>query len=456
MGQRLRIHSTVLTLLAGLSACSPVEPVFLVPQPTSLAVERGALALASLDSRAEPAIVEVLEQGNLSDESYELEVRLRTVELTARSAAGLFYAHQTLAQLWDGQRVPRVVIHDAPKYAWRGSMIDVARHFFTVDELKAHIDRMAAHKLNRLHLHLTDDQGWRIAVTDWPDLTAIGGATEVGGGEGGFYSSSDYAALVAYAAARFVVVVPEIDLPGHVHAALSSYPCLNADGIAPAPYTGIQVGQSTLDPDAACTDRFITEVVADVAAQTPGPWFHLGGDEAMQTADEDYAAMLGAAMAVAQAQGKQPIVWDEAADLDLSEMPSPPIVQWWHGPDVARAAAEQGAQIIASPADHAYLDMMYDAASPVGTFWAGFTTVEDSYAWDPVPDGVSPDAILGIEASLWTETVATWAEADYLIWPRQTALAELAWSGNQGWDHFAARLAVQEERLAAMGIVGGP
>ncbi len=171
-------------------------------------------------------------------------------------------------------------------------MLDVARHFFGVADVKRFVDLMALYKLNRLHLHLTDDQGWRLAIRSWPKLAKHGGSTEVGGGPGGFYTQRQYAELVAYAAARYVTVVPEIDMPGHTNAALASYAKLSCDGIAPALYTGIEVGFSSLCIRKELTYRFVDDVIGEVAALTPGPYLHIGGDEAQATAPDDYVYFL--------------------------------------------------------------------------------------------------------------------------------------------------------------------
>jgi len=219
----------------------------------------------------------------LGEEGYELTIAPDGVRLSAPQPAGLFYGIQTIAQLLpppsdssaaQGGRwkLPAGTIRDYPRFGWRGSMLDVARHFFGVADVKRYIDLMAAYKLNRLHLHLSDDQGWRIWIISWPKLAEYGGSTQVGGGKGGYYTQAEYADIVAYAQQRFIMIIPEIDLPGHTNAALASYAELNCDDVAPPLYTGTEVGFSTLCADKEITYRFVDDVVRGLAALPPGPY----------------------------------------------------------------------------------------------------------------------------------------------------------------------------------------
>ena len=226
----------------------------------------------------------------LGDEGYVLVIDEKSVILTASKPAGLFYGVQTLRQLLPSKvemataqegpwEIATGTIRDYPSYSYRGAMRDVARHFFGVDDIKIFIDQLAAYKMNVLHLHLSDDQGWRIEIKSWPNLTAHGGRTEVGGGEGGFYTQEQYSDIVKYAQERFITVIPEIDMPGHTHAALASYPELNAKGSDTTLYTGTDVGFSSLATNKEITYKFVGDVVRELSALTPGPWFHIGGDE---------------------------------------------------------------------------------------------------------------------------------------------------------------------------------
>jgi len=403
---------------------------------------------------------------DLGPEGYELTVGPDGVDIRGFDDAGLFYGTQTLRQLLPATVESAVVqkgpwalgngtIRDRPRFAWRGLMIDVARHFFSTEDLRRYVDVMALYKMNRLHLHLTDDQGWRIQIDAWPALATVGGSTEVGGGEGGYYTKADYEAFVAYAQDRFVTIVPEVDMPGHTRAALASVPELNCDGQAPEPYTGTSVGISSLCIGTEETAAFVDGVIGEVAQLTPGSWIHVGGDEAQKTSDADYVAFMSMVQEVVRAHGKQMVGWDEIGRIDLE---TTTIAQHWANEDTAVAASEQGARVLMSPATRAYLDMKYDLWTPsgLGTFWAGFIDVSTAYDWDPGTwlSGVPESAVAGVEAAVWTETLDTVADLDVMIFPRLLGYAELGWSPWQGHDAAAyrVRLGAQGPRLTAKGI----
>ena len=233
-------------------------------------------------------------------QGYQLDITATSITVRANQPAGLFNGVQTLRQLLPVAAesttvqtgpwlVPGGQIVDHPRFGYRGAMLDVARHFFPVAAIKAYIDQIALYKVNHLHLHLSDDQGWRIAIDSWPRLTTYGGGTSVGGGPGGYYTKADYTEIVNYAAIRHITIVPEIDMPGHTNAALASYAELNCNGEAPSLYTGMKVGFSSLCVGRELTYKFIDDVIRELAALTPGPYIHIGGDEASSTSDADYA-----------------------------------------------------------------------------------------------------------------------------------------------------------------------
>jgi hexosaminidase len=336
-------------------------------------------------------------------------------------------------------------------------MLDVARHFRSVRDVKRFIDLMALYKLNRLHLHLSDDQGWRIAIAKWPRLATHGGSTEVGGGKGGYYTQAQYEDIVRYAAARYVTIVPEIDMPGHVHAALSSYPKLACDGKPSPLYTGIDVGFSSLCIGKPVTYDFVSDVVGELARLTPGPWMHIGGDEAMATKTGDYVRFIDRVQSIVESHGKWMIGWEE---IGRARLRGGTVVQHWNTDPTKTAlsarAAQQGAKVIMSPAAHAYLDMKYDASTAPGLQWAGYTSVQDAYAWDPartVP-GVGASDVLGVEAPLWGETVQSIRDAEYLAFPRLIGIAEIGWSPGRGrsWADYRQRLAAQAPLLDSLGV----
>ena len=393
-------------------------------------------------------------------EGYRLSVTSRAVTLSAATPAGLFAGVQTLRQLLPVQAGPWVVaggeVRDQPRFAHRGAMLDVSRHFFTVAEVKRFIDEIARYKLNVLHLHLTDDQSWRIEIRSWPRLATYGGSTQVGGGPGGYYTQEEYRDLVAYAAGRHVTVVPEIDVPGHTNAALASYPELNADGVAPPLFTarGNATGFSSLATDKEITYRFVDDVLREVAALTPGEYLHLGTDETHATPEEGRLAFIERVLPMAARHGKAVIGWHEilrSAGLPVSTVP-----QYWgreSSDPLMAAAVARGNRVLLSPAHKVYLDMKYDLSTPIGYKWAGCIDVADIYGWDPgtYMDGVPEAAVLGVEAPLWSETLTSYADAEYMAFPRLAALAEVGWSpwSTHDWAGFAARLAAHGPRWEA-------
>jgi len=398
------------------------------------------------------------------EEAYDLNVTATGVALKASSPSGLFYGVQTLRQILPAILehaaarprpivIPLFRISDRPRFAWRGAMLDVARHFFGPDDVKRYLDLLALHKMNRLHLHLSDDQGFRIEIKSWPNLTAMGGRTEVGGTAGGFYTQEQYKDIVAYARERFIDIVPEIDMPGHTNAALSSYPELNCDGAAPSAYTDIKVGFSCLCVANELTYVFIDDVVREIASLTPGLFFHVGGDEVRKLGEAEYARFINRVQDIVDRHGKRMIGWDEIALATLRPLS---VVQHWRPGTQLGGVAAGGSKLIMSPANRAYLDMQYDPATLLGLSWAGRIEVKDAYSWDPATlmEGVGEDSILGVEAPLWTETLTNIRELESMAFPRLAAFAEIGWAGQSArdWEDFKARLGGQGPRWRAMGI----
>ena len=399
-------------------------------------------------------------------EAYELTVAPDRISIVGSGAAGLFYGFQTLRQLMPvgGEyeallfqqprpfAIPAVHIVDAPRFEWRGAMLDVARHFFSVDDVKRYIDLLALHKMNRLHLHLADDQGWRIEIKSRPALTEIGGRTEVGGTPGGYYTQEQFADLNAYAAERFVTIVPEIDMPGHTNAALSAYPELNCNGVSPAPYTGTEVGFSALCVGSEATYAFIDDVVREIGAMTTGAYFHAGGDEVKTLTPAQYATFVSRVQTIVASHGKQMIGWDEIAAVDL--LPTTIVQHWRPKTDMDRLARAH--RLILSPGDRVYLDMKYDDQTLLGLRWAGLVPLQQAYDWDPlqIVPGAAAGAVIGIEAPLWTETAANIRDLEFLAFPRLAAVADVAWAPAKArdWSAFRKRLGAQAPRWTALGI----
>jgi len=403
-------------------------------------------------------------KSSLGEEGYEIAIDKRIIYLTAASPAGLFRGIQTIrqimpvkiesAEMHEGPWViPTGTITDYPDYSFRGAMLDVSRHFFGVEDVKRFTDMLAYYKMNMLHLHLSDDQGWRIEIKTWPNLTIHGGSTQVGGGKGGFYTQEQYSDIVQYAKERYITVVPEIDMPGHTNAALASYAELNCDGKARELYTGTNVGFSTLCTTSEITYKFIDDVIRELATLTPGPYMHIGGDESHVTKEEDYIPFINRVQDIVAKYGKQVIGWDEIA---LATLKPNTIAQCWANIKNANTAVGQGAKILMSPASKAYLDMQYDKSTKLGLHWAGYIEVDTGYMWDPatIVPGVGKNNIIGIEAPLWSETITSMEELEYMVFPRLPGYAEIGWTpaASRSWEEYKVRLGKHGERFKAMGI----
>ena len=392
--------------------------------------------------------IHLIKDSQFIDESYELDIKKKQISIRASNDSGFFRALTTLDQIIRFQKlrsvlefIPTGLIKDAPRYSYRGAMLDVSRHFFTVEEVKRYIDLLALYKINYLHLHLSDDQGWRIEVKSWPNLTQHGGSTEVGGGVGGFYTQEDYKDLIAYAENRFITIIPEIDIPGHTNAALASYPELNCDGKSPALYTGTEVGFSSLCVDIEITFQFIDDVIREISEITPGDYFHIGGDESHATKEEEYNVFINKTQDIVEKYGKKVIGWDE---IQSSEIKPNTIAQYWADSENALGAIKKGAHVLMSPAKFAYLDMQYDSLSPYGLHWASYISVKRGYDWNPdeLVTGITKENIIGIEAPLWSETISNFEELSYLAFPRLLGYAEIGWSKNEQrkWETYQSRL----------------
>jgi hexosaminidase len=446
-----------LTAAAAIHASPGAEPV--AADLAAYLKQQTGLAPQASDAADAPIQLVVQADGGdpaLGTEGYTLQITPVSVTLTAATDAGLFHGVQTLRQLLDGDKLQAGTISDHPRFAYRGVMLDVARHFFSVADVEAYIDAAALYKVDELHLHLSDDQGWRLAVPDWPKLASVGGASEVGGGAGGYYSAADMKAIVDYAASRYMTVVPEIDMPGHVGAAVYAYSQLACDGRHHGPVTTVSPAFDALCTSSQSTYRFVDSAMKAAAGATPGPYLHLGGDEAQALSLKQYDAFVQRAQNVVAAQGRTPVAWAEAGTAPL--LPQT-VLEYWNTaqpqPYVVQAATH-GTKLIMAPGDHAYLDQQYTPGFPLGLHWAGYIPVSKAYAWDPVTvlPGVAPSAVLGVEAPLWTETVKSLADAETLAYPRLPAVAEIGWSApdSHDWSGFSKRLAKQSALWDKMGI----
>ena len=438
--------------------------------------------------------------GTAGDEGYRLHATTRAITITAAAPAGVFYGIQTLRQLlppavfddapatgvrWD---VPAVTIEDTPRFSWRGAHLDVSRHFQPKEFVKKYIDLLALHKMNRFHWHLTDDQGWRVEIRQYPKLTEVAAwrretivgphregpdAPFDGRRHGGFYTQDDVREVVAYAAERFITVVPEIEMPGHSQAVIAAYPELGSTDEPAQPRRRWGVSPFLLNADES-TIQFMQHVLAEVIELFPGPWIHIGGDEAVKTQwrespriqarirelglaneEELQSWFIGRMDTFLAARGRRLIGWDEILEGGLAPNAT---VMSWRGIEGALAAARAGHDAVLTPTSHTYFDYYQAAdtrAEPLAI--GGFLPLDRVYTWEPMPAGLAPEQrrhILGVQGQLWTEYMPAPAHVEYMAYPRLTALAEVAWtpSDQREMEAFRARLAVHLERLRALDV----
>ncbi len=430
--------------------------------------------------RAQILFAEV--EGDLPPEAYVLTVEAPRVRVEASTREGFLRAASSLRQLLHDGPLPVVRIEDAPRFAWRGLHVDVARHAFPLADLKRFVDAMALQKFNRLHWHLTDDQGWRIEITSWPRLTSVGsrraesprrGAREEGDGTpyAAYYTQDDVRELVAYAAVRGISVVPEIDMPGHAQAALAAYPQVGSGAPAEV-WTRWGISERLFGVhDKALS--FLDDVLEEVAALFPGPFVHLGGDEA-PTAEWEvcaHAAERMQAEGVADARalqgwfhrrmaatlarlGKRPVAWDEVLECGA---PKETIVMAWRDAAHAQAAARAGHDVVLCPMSHAYFDHYQGPEASEPEAIGGFTDLATVHSFEPLDDTWPAEQakhLLGVQANLWSEYIHDAEHLEYMAWPRGSALAEVAWSSREARTDggFEVRVARMMERLEAMGV----
>ncbi|MBM9508831.1 beta-N-acetylhexosaminidase [Streptomyces sp. KK5PA1] len=434
------------------------------------------------------------------------------VRITGAGPAGVFWGAQTLRQLLGPDayrraplgrgrtwRVPALHLQDAPRFGWRGFMLDVARHFMPKDVVLRYLDLMAAHKLNVLHLHLTDDQGWRVEIRQYPRLTEVGAwrtRTKVGLREsqvwderphGGYYTQDDLREIVAYAAERHITVVPEVDIPGHSQAAIAAYPELgNADVIDTTELgvlTSWGVNPNVLAPTED-TLRFYENVLTELLEIFPGEFVHVGGDECpkeqwqssvtakdriveLELKDEDelQSWLIRHFDRWLAERGRRLIGWDEILEGGLAPGAA---VASWRGYSGGIAAARAGHDVVMCPQSHVYLDWRQseDPDEPVPIAHA--RTLEDVYRFEPVPGDLTEDEarhVIGTQANAWTEVMDSVRVVDYMAFPRLAAFAEVAWTplpapAERDWPGFERRMTTHYARLDALGVEyrppGGP
>ena len=440
------------------------------------------------------------DSASLGPEGYELSVTASNVIIRASNAAGIFYGTQSLLQLLPPEifssnrvananwQIPCVEIKDQPRFAWRGFMLDVSRHFFTKKEVEQVLDLMALHKMNTFHWHLVDDQGWRIQIKKYPKLTSVGAwrdgigfgltpaastAYDRHGRYGGFYTQKEIRAVVAYAAARHITIVPEIEMPGHSSAALLAYPqylCKSAKLENLPKKGGIFKGVYCAGNDH--TFDFLENILTEVAQLFPGKYIHIGGDEVVKSnwmacADcqlriqtehlkdgkELQAYFTRRIEKIVNTHGKSLIGWSEIREGGLA--PSAALMDWIGG---GAESAASGHDVVMSPTKFCYFDHYQStnrAAEPKAI--GGFLSLQQVYNFNPMPTNLPPEFhshVLGGQANLWTEYVPNFRQVEYMMFPRLGALSEVDWSPKdaRNWDDFKARTAINEKRLDAMNI----
>ncbi|HKE46514.1 MAG TPA: family 20 glycosylhydrolase [Rhodanobacteraceae bacterium] len=423
-----------------------------------------------------------------SGEGYDLAVDAQRILLVAREPLGLFYGSVTLWQLLTQDTanattfdVPQLHVADQPRFAWRGAMLDSARHLQSPEFIKRFIDQLALLKLNTLHWHLTDDQGWRIEIKRYPKLTEIGAWRRPAGAAGtdangrpvrygGFYTQDEIRDIVRYAADRYVTIVPEIDMPGHMQAAIAAYPELGSLGDTPVVSNEWGVHAYLLNVDDATLD-FVDNVLDEVADLFPGPYVHIGGDEAVKDqwkasprvqarmralGLKDENALQGWFVAeVAKhlaTRGKRIVGWDEILD---GGVPPNAIVMSWRGAKGGIEAAHAGHDVVMAPDPDLYFDHLQSDAPDEPPGRPTLRTLADIYAFEPIPAGMPDDVarhILGAQAELWTEHMRTEARVEHAAFPRLDALAEVLWSPSRDFASFSARLPAELDRQRALGL----
>jgi len=482
----------VFSVLVWSGAAAAAHPA-LIPMPSSVAWHDGEIELGanpSVGGRGEAAstaaylarelgvkpdsdgasrirLVIVSKSQIAEPESYHLRAAGKNVLIEASDPRGLFYGAQTFRQLIFGpsasRRIPNVEIRDAPRFRWRGLLIDEGRHFFGKPTLLKIIDQMAAYKLNVLKLHLTDYEGWRLEIPGYPKLTGVGALVD---GKPQYFTIAEMQDIVRYAAERHIMIVPEIEMPGHAGAAARSYPeFFNKDG-------------SAFDPANPQTYNFIRGVLTEVARLFPAPYLDFAGDEVgdemwngmadverlkaqegLRT-NKDVQAYFGRkVVGIIESLGKRAMAWDEQVE---AQAPKSVVIQWWRRdrPDVLNVAARAGHDLVISPADELYFDYQQGPGEP-GAPWEGNKggpqSIGKMLAWEPIPDSFTAEdsaRVLGIEACVWTEFIVSERYLQFMTFPRLLALAEIAWrpKGPRDEKEFSARLEPHIEALRAKGI----
>jgi len=441
----------------------------------------------------------LVDNDNLGDEGYELISTTDEIKITAKTNAGLFYGCQSLKQLLPPENlyshgtetqhnvaqspmsainikwtVPCVNIYDKPRFKWRGIMLDSCRHFWNIDFIKKNIDIIALHKMNIFHWHLTEDQGWRIEIKKYPELTEIGAwRNENGEKYGGFYTQEQINDVVKYAADRFITVIPEIEMPGHSVAAIAAYPELSCSGEKVDVPTTWGIHENVYCAGNENTFNFLENVLTEVFQLFPGDYIHIGGDECpkkrwekcqkcqqriknenLKNEDELQSYFIKRMEKFINKNGKRLVGWDEILEGGLAPNAT---VMSWRGIEGGIAASKQDHNVIMCPVTHCYFDFSQTENEKIDIGGGTTTTTEKVYEFEPIPDELSDEEakhVLGAQGNLWTEHIATVERAEEMLYPRSCALAEKLWSSKNCSDfgNFEKRLELHLKRLDVLKI----
>ena len=462
-------------------------------------------------TKNKPSIdLQIINDANLGTEGYTLDINEKGIQLKANTNAGLFFGWQTVMQLLPSSvyanslqantnwSLPYVSIIDKPRFGWRGMMLDVSRHFFSKADVKTFIDDMARYKYNRFHWHLTDDQGWRIEIKSLPKLTSVGAWRAERKGKwmnittpaidepktyGGFYTQEDIKEVVAYAKARFIEVIPEVDIPGHSLAMNTAYPFLSTTPNYPfqvnagdefMDWEGLNGHvtakiDNSLDPSNETVYEYLDKIFGEIAPLFPFEYIHMGGDEnaknnwekspnvqalmkkeGLKNQNEVQSYFVRRVQKIINSKGKKMMGWDEILEGGLS---GDATVMSWRGVKGGIEAAKQGHQVVMSPNDYNYIDYYQGELTAEGKVYRGLR-MKTTYSFEPVPAGVDPSLILGNQANQWSEQIFDMRYAQYMTWPRGLAVAETGWSPKEkkNWISFTKKVESQFEKLDAANV----
>jgi hexosaminidase len=531
---------SITLIISGLSTATIAQNISIIPEPyqmttkpgnytlpKSIAINAPSSANVVTDAMAaklktttgrlvnftknKPSIdLQIINDANLGTEGYSLDINEKGIQIKANANAGLFFGWQTVMQLLPAAvysntlqantnwTLPYVSIIDKPRFGWRGLMLDVSRHFFSKADVLTFIDDMARYKYNRFHLHLTDDQGWRIEIKSLPKLTSVGAWRPERKGKwmnttppakdepktyGGFYTQEDIKEIVAYAKTKFIEVIPEIDIPGHSLAMNAAYPFLSTTPNYPFQvnageefmdwegfngHVAAKVDNS-LDPSNETVYEYLDKIFTEIAPLFPFEYIHMGGDEnpknnweksanvqalmkkeGLKDQNEVQSYFVRRVQKIINSKGKKMMGWDEILEGGLS---GDAAVMSWRGIKGGIEAAKKGHKVVMSPNDYNYIDYYQGELTAEGKVYSGLR-MKKTYSFEPIPEGIDPNLILGNQANQWTEQIFDLRYAQYMTWPRSMAVAETGWSPKEkkNWNSFSKKVEQQFEKLDAANV----